>query len=392
MKKITSSLLLLTSLTSYSQSSSKISACDLWQDLPNQEYQQIEQLQKTMFERIANTRAFYKISDQLLTEVSNNTYQYNKDSLDKWAAYSQLDSTKQTNIIKEWRNQFFKAFILKSYPKLTLAQRTIIDESFIELHKKAFPEIKKKSFEEILETAKHLIIKYIDSMKISKSSAMILKGSIVTIKLSWVETIANSLFMNDPERYLRMDIEYNPEHNVLIVGQKASKHIDGDTLLSIFIQQMALSFSPCRWSILFEKEKFPFQKPLDCLRNINSIYAKKRDDSQIQKLFKEKKITKEQKDALDKYPLCNTPYYPTEGLQKEQINIAFSDWFSAEVVSQMGKISPHFREDLCALQTDSLIHSYPQNLERLVRIYLANPKLRNLTRIKISKNINYCSM
>lgn len=387
-------LLLLSSITlsTYAANSPKISACDLWQDLPNQDYQKVKAFEKNVFERMSNTRVFYKVSDQILNEVSNNSYKHDKESLDKWAAYSQLDPTKQSNIIKEWRSQFFRAFLLKSYSKLNFAQKSIIDEGFSELHKVAFPKVKKQSFEEILNTAKYLLIKYIDSQKIPKKTAMILKGSIVTIKLNWVETIANSVFMEDPERYLNMDIEYNPKHNVLTIGQRASIHNDGDTILSIFIQQMALAISPCRWSILFPNIDFPFQKPLECLRTKDSIHAKKRDDSKVQSLYKSKKITKEQRDAINKYPLCNTPFYPTKGLQKEQINIAFSDWISAEAISQMKELSIHFREDLCAIQTDSLTHSYPQNLERLVRVYLANPKLRSLTNIKIAKDIKYCSM
>lgn len=232
-------VLSLISISTYANESIKISACDLWQDLPNVEYQKVKQIENMIFERISNTRAFYKISDQVLNDVSNNTYKHNKDSLDKWAAYSQIDPTKQTNIIKEWRSQFFKAFLLKSYLKLNLAQKSLINQGFEELHKIAFPEVKKKSFEEIFETAKYLLIKYIDSQKIPKKSAMILKGSIVTIKLNWVETISKSIFIKDPEKYLKMGIEYNPEHNVLVIGQKASRHNDGDTILSIFIQQMA---------------------------------------------------------------------------------------------------------------------------------------------------------
>ena len=394
MKSKSTILALITLLISTSSIFAKNNACDLWQDLPNERYNEVIKYQDDLFKKLSNTRVFYKISDQLLTKVSSESYKAeNKNELlTKWAAYSQLTESKQSDIITEWRKQFFHGIIIPSYLQLTPTQQAVIDQAFTDLHQFTFTDQIKKSYSEIFSLAQKLSYKLIDSQRLNKETAMILKGNIARLKLNWIERIKGSPLAKDPSTYFQTDISYNPEHNVITIGQRAARHIDGDTILSIMIQQMALSISPCRWSILYRNKPNPYEKVLTCLRGVNSIHAKERDDSKIDFLMKEKKITSQQKIELDKYPRCNTPFYPPIGIQFEQINTAFSDWFSAEAISTFKKLSANFREDLCSIKATTTLEEDPPNYERLVRVYLANKKIRKLTNMKVGKNIVQCKL
>ncbi|WP_417335290.1 hypothetical protein [Halobacteriovorax marinus] len=381
-------LLLLNLLIANSFANNK--ACDLWQDLPSKRLEEVNKYQKEIFKNISNTRVFYKVSDQLLSKASTESFKSKKDFLTKWAASSELSPDKQSDIILEWREQFLMGVLLPSYRQLSSTQKSVLDQAFKDLHDFTFPEEIKRSYEDIFEQAKMLSYSLIDSQKFPKEVNMILKGNIARIKINWIDSIKGSQFIENPLKYFETGILFNPKYHILTIGQLASKYTDGDTILSVMIQQIAQSISPCRWSILYGNRKYPYAKVVECLQSPKSIYAKSRDDSKINQYLKEKKITQEQKNALLKYPSCNTPFYPTNGIQHDQTNIAFTDWFSSEAISQFSKLSPKFREDLCSIGSATTLQAYPPNFERLVRIYFANEKIRSLVKVSIGNNIKYC--
>ncbi|WP_127718476.1 hypothetical protein [Halobacteriovorax sp. HLS] len=370
----------------------KLQACDLWLDEPNQRFLEAMKIKDDSLNKLANMRVFYKVSDQLLAKLNEKGIKEGGGAIDQWATESDVNESNQKEILEKWRKQFFFSTLLPSYSTLGEVQKALINNSLVEINNKVFPQEIKRQYEKYFLQAKDLSYSLIDSQKFDESTSKILKGRIALVQLNWFTQVSGTQYEQDPSLYLNTDIQFNPKYNIVSIGLSSARHIDGDTIIGKFIQQLAQAIDPCRWSIYYGDRKYPYEKVLSCLRGKDSIQAAKRDDSQIEKFLKEKKITKEQVNTLKKYPLCNSAFYPQGTLQREQVNIAFSDWFSAEAVAQASGISKHFREDLCIVETNKLYHAFPQNFERLVRIYFANPKVSELVGIKENKKIKYCKL
>jgi hypothetical protein len=376
----------------FAKSTFQMQACDLWQDIPSNLVKSMDAYKDRKITEIANLRAFYKVSDQLFKKlnIENNTEE--NVALERWAHETELVKKDKKDILIGWRKQFFYTTLLPSYRELSPIQKELVNSAFVDINNFAFPEEVKKTYEQLFIEAKQLVFRLVDQQNMKKDVKKIIKGRVAQTQLNWFSQIEGTQYEEDPTSYLKYDIRYQPKYKIISIGFHATRLTDGDTIISKFIQQMARSIDPCRWSISYPHFPYPYKNVLKCLREKGSVAAKKRDNSKIKKMFSEKKLTKKQKKSIEKFGTCNSAFYPPAGTQQEQIGVAFSDWFSAEAFSLVKELSRKFREDLCVESGQKDFHSYPRNKSRLERIYFANPKIRKLINVKNVKGVKYCKM
>jgi len=369
-----------------------MSACDLWADVPNTEFSKLQTLKDNKMKELANLRTFTKISDEVFNKMHNDK---NKKPIDTWANSLSVDLTDKKKVISTWREHFFTTILIPSFKKLKKFEQKVINHAFQKINEQAFPYKKKEFLTVRFILAKRLAAQSINKMNIRKDIKNYLINRISDIKMEWFHQISNSRYENDPNKYFSNIIGYDASKHIMSIGYLASQLKDSDTITAIFIQEIAHSFDPCRWHALQPNVTFPFQKVTSCLRGKNSIAAKKRGDK-ILDLNKDKNgaplFSAEQLVSFRKNPTCNTSAFPLEKDQREQINTTFADWFTAEAMSQKKEISSQFRHDLCAITETPSYMAFPSGIDRLNKIYMANPVIRKKMGVGIDKSIVYCSM
>ncbi len=365
------------------------SACDLWIDLPDAQYLELSKFKDKKIRELANMRTFSKVADKILNQLSEKP---GNPDLMKWADQSSTALTDKAKVVSLWREHFFISIMTGSFKNLKKFEKAVLTKNFQEINKKALPYKKKMDLTLRFIEAKTLSLKFIDSTNFDKKTKTYLKDRIASIRMEWFTQIEGTRYEKSPIEYIKRDINYDPLTHSMILGFQVTRFKDPDTVTSVFAEQIAHAFDPCRWNSFQRNKKFPFQKITQCLRTKNSITAKKRGDEKLSTKKGKKILNVNQVKILKENPLCNTPFFPLEYDQREQINTAFADWFSAEVMSQKEKLSDHMREDLCGVTAAAPFLAHPSGTDRLIRIYMANPKIRKKMGIEIDKKIKYCSL
>lgn len=293
------------------------------------------------------------------------------------------------SIIK-WRNFYFENFILGHYPNKSKDINILIEGFFNKINKIAFPKSTKTKFNKLFKEAVSLAILRINKSKFSHEIKNNIINRFQNIKLYWFKTLKGSKFEKKPLEFVKWGIAYDSVPNEINIGIEALSYQNADTIFSVFAHEIGHAIDPCRWGV-FISGKNPFNRVISCLRGEKSANAKKRDDSLMNQLVKNKKLSKELAKSLKVNPTCNKSNYPPTGIQKDQTSETFADWFSAELVSLSKKhLNTNLRKDLCKKRDLIPGSSYVSNQKRLEAIYFVNPIIRKV--LKIHSRYKYCKL
>ena len=315
--------------------------------------------------------------------------QQKSPTITSWIKKRNLNPAKDDELIaKQWRLYFLTDFIFRAYPVNEQDIDLLIEKHFNHINEMVFTKQLVAKLEKLFTLAKDLSLKRINSYTIAPAIKKNIIDEIQKIQLYWMKDFKTSKFAKFPMEYIDWGIAFDPGTSEINMGLHSFNYPNDETIVAVFAHEIAHAFDPCRFQHMF-KEDNPFTQIILCLRSSESVAAKTRDDSQMENLIKKGKLAKELADELIKHLICNKSNYPPIGFQKDQINEVFADWFSAEVISSSSLITKNLRADLC--QENPLIDgsSYLGNMDRLNKIYLANPTIGKKTDFKAQAK--YCS-
>lgn len=374
----------------------QMAGCDLWSDVKSKREQSVDNEIDKLLIDLSNIRTFSKIADSTFhsarkkKDIKVDNQIISQSPSETWAERKDIDPTNKKEVFQKWRKEFFGGIILPSFSKLKKYEKILIEDKFNQLNLKYFPDERKKYYQDVFDRSKKLIKVVLQKGPIDKTTKATLIKLITESKINWFNKIEGSQYELSPSRFLDGLISYNVSDNSISIGVRAATIELEDSLISIFAQELAHAFDPCRWSVQYPKKKFPFESVVQCLRSKESIAARARESKKLDTDWVNGKFLPEQVKVLKSYPSCNTAIFPLGEDQREQINLAFADWFSAEVLSSMKKVSPQFRKNLCSETLNIPFLARASGTTRMIRIYLANPILRKKTGYTVSGKINYC--
>ena len=336
--------------------------------------------------QLSNSTLIASQADNLLSKL----IQAKSPVVINWISERGFDPEKDAEkIAVQWRQYFFKNFLLRTLPAENDKINQLVEKAFQEINETFLDKKYKSHLEKILEETKKLAIQRISSYEIESKNKSIIIKKIETIQIYWFQKIIGTKFEKKPLEFINWGIAYDPIPNEINIGMETLKYDSDSSLVAVLAHEIAHSFDPCRWTA-FIGTKNPFKTVVSCLRSSKSVGAKKRDDSKIDLFVKMNRLTSEAAQSLKSNVYCNNSIYPPVGLQKEQILETFADWFSAEVVSENSKyIDKTLRLDLCKNEELTPGSSYISNNDRLQKIYFANPKIAKKLN---TKKHHYCSI
>lgn len=356
-------------------------------------YDDVEKLVEKKIEAFANSKTIASLADAMLSKL----IVAKSPVLTSWMQRRDLFSKSEDEIAHEWRKYFAENFILSHYPQkeadVNVAVKKLIGEILSETINKDFHS----RLDTLFDRAQKNAVATLEQINPKAKKEIIER--IQKIKLNW-PSAENLKEDSNPLEIIEWGVAYDPVPNVINVGIQALRYQSDETILAVMSHEIGHSFDSCRWGAFLASASegspvvgWPFEKVGSCLRSADSVEAKKRDDSQIEKFVKMKRLTPELAAGLKQNATCNKLQYPPPGVQADQLAESFADWFSAEAMAHylQDKASSEFavtkmRQDLC--EDKKLIDgsSYPTNEKRLEKIYLAHPVIQDALR-KTNSNL-----
>ena len=338
------------------------------------EYSELTKKAEKKFANAGNLATIASEADSVLAKLIANK----SPVLVNWLQERELDSAKEDQIAKAWRLYYFHKFVVDRYPTDNKAINRSLEGLLKDMDDMAFDQSFKSKLEKILTTVKKDAKRRFLSWPIKQKDKQSITHRIDTVQLRWFKGLASSPYANKPLSYLASSLSYDPSKHQIHVGMKTKSYPTDASLYSVLAHEIAHSFDSCQWG-LYIKGDFPFKKVESCMRALEGIHVKVRDDSHMKQAILDDVISKEMSQSLQQNPTCSLPQYPPRGVQKDQWPEAFSDWFAAEMFAfGHERIKELPRPDLCrdfkANPTSSLLSP----LDRLLKIYLAQPKLAAL--------------
>ena len=349
----------------------------------NKTYESFKIDRDKLFSFLSNHKDIASKADATLSKLLNAK----SPIITKWIANRNLSD--EIAIVKAWRKYYLEQFVLNQFSKAPRNIKDLVYKKADHLYKKHINKKVKFKFDSDFTKAKSLVKQVIESSNINKKEKNIILKRIKQIKLNYAFNLETSKLKDKPLDVLQWTLNYDPAPNKINVGLDALRYSDSANRVSIFAHEIAHSFDPCRYNVFVSKNT-PFKTLIKCLRTETAAGAKKRDDKHLLTLLNKKKISKDLYYGLKLNPLCNKTLYPPLGVQREQINEVFADWVSAEAMALPPKTSSSFRNDLCENKKLNAGSSYLSNLDRLKRVYLAQPKLKKYFYPK--NKFKYCSL
>ena len=354
------------------QSSAKI--CEIDPKIAKQKKSLNDFNQKSLYE-FSISKSIRQESEQILQKL----IAAKSPMILNWIKARNFDPSKDAEkIAKEWYLYYSKMFIIATYPNNSLDVNKQIEALFSKLISKNFPDNHQKELNKVFDDQKNIALNTIDKMNFSNEDKEFIKVKIKEIKLYWPTELATSKFAKTPLEFFEWSLAYDPKNNEINVGLN-SPHLDLINFKIAILHEIAHSFDSCRWSNS-KKSEWPFKNVGECLRN----YALKRDDSKLDYLFKEKKLTDDEYNYFKSNTTCNNSKYPPIGIQSDQLPETFADWFAAEAVEKKDIVSS-LRSELCTEVVQNPGSSYLKNRDRFFKIYLANKKIQSI----LNENSNY---
>lgn len=308
-----------------------------------------------------------------------------------WLKERNFKEKGEEDIVKEWRAYYAKMLVLNVYPQKQAELNPLIERFADSLYQKHMGAKVKKRLSALFDQAKSLSVQRLKALSLPEAQQKKIIKRVEEIKLFWPTPFAKAKISSALD-VVSWGIAYNPIPNRIDMGLEALRYPNDETVLAVFIHEIGHSFDPCRYTAFIDSVN-PFNKVLECLRGPKSVGAKVRDDSAMDELYQQKKLSLELYQSLKANPTCNKREYPPVGVQADQINESFADWFSAEVLAlTLPKAGTPLRADLCEKRTLSAGSSYPANEDRLFKIYLAHPVLQKNSALKAEEvqSASYC--
>ncbi|MBL6989793.1 MAG: hypothetical protein ISR65_08440 [Bacteriovoracaceae bacterium] len=358
--------------------------CQNHQELTSPSYKQILKKIDDRRSALSNHPLIKGPADQILVKLINAE----SPIILRWIKKRNLSDKnfKQMSIL--WRKYYLENFVINKYPLNNQELNAIIENFLQEVNALTFSVDIKKKYQDLFGQAKTYAIKKVGQMPLSAKDKKAIVERIEKIKLYWFRSLKGSKFEKMPLEFIKWGIAYDPIPNEINIGIKALKYSNDETIFAVFAHEIGHSFDPCRWVAFFDG-KFPLLKVTSCLRTKDSVNAKRRDDTPLQELVSRGRLTAELALSLKLNPTCNKVNYPPTGFQKDQIQEAFADWFSTEVISIAPYLSINLRNDLCENTQLMPGSSYVTNDTRLSKIYFAHPQVKK--RLKVVGSVTYCS-
>lgn len=306
-----------------------------------------------------------------------------------WLKKRQLISAKEDVIAREWRKYYMHQFVLSSYPTKNESINRSVENLFSEINDLAFDQKFKTRLEKIFQQVKKDAKALVMTWKIDLKARQKIIHKIDTMKLYWFVKLKGSRYQSKPLEFVRWGIAYDPPQNEINIGVQTRRYPTDANLYAVLAHELGHSFDSCRWSAYFDLPS-PFTALNQCLRSQKSVSAHSRDDGQMKVALAKKQLSKEMAQSLQQNPTCNRSFYPPEGTQKDQLPEAFADWFSAEVYATSSFVRQWPRPDLCLSNPLMKGSSYPNNEDRLLRLYLSHPILAQ--KHSMTPQAKYCSL
>lgn len=334
--------------------------------------------------KFSNNKAIASKADALLSKLISAK----SPVLVNWLKKRNLSVKDDIKVIKTWRKYFSQNFILPKYPHKESDVNFAIEKLMSDV-KSSFSSSKfEKEMESHFKVSKNQALEFIKESKLSDDAKKQIQNRISAIKLYWMKDFKTSKFVKYPIEYVSWGIAYDPVANEINMGMHSLAYPNKETYLAVFAHEIGHSIDSCRWGA-FLKGKWPFENVGSCLRSSESVGAKKRDDSKMQSMLAQRRLSKDLITALKLHPTCNKRVYPPVGTQSDQLPESFADWFSAEVVARIpGLDKKALRQDLCKEADLMDGSSYVSNKDRLQGIYFSHPKLKS-SGVKAMK---YCEL
>lgn len=334
----------------------------------------------------ANTKAVAEKADATLAKLISAK----SPVITGWLSKRNLGAKSEDEVVREWRDYFARNFILTKYPHKENSIDTEIEKLMSAINKEFVSKDLQKTMQNRLSQSKNAAVSLIKDLSIQEPLKKKIISRIEAIELYWMKDFKSSKFSQLPLDFLDWGIAYDPVANEINIGVNSLAYPNEETYLGVFLHEIGHSFDSCRWLAFFEGE-WPFTKVGECLRSSSSVAAKKRDDSQLETLVKENKISAELATSLKANPTCNKLIYPPAGLQADQLPESFADWFSAEALATLKDLNPlNIRTDLCDDKDLTQGSSYVSNDLRLNGIYYAHPKFSKLSNKDKTKKYEHC--
>ncbi len=344
--------------------------CNKLQLKENKLFSKLKKMAKENIIKLSNHREIATLADEALSQL----IKVKSPVLLNWIKKRDLDpQTNDRQIAIEWRKYYLNNFVINNLSKNSENINLLIAHFFKDISHAAFPIEIKKKYNSLFLKAKSLSIQRVNQSPIEN----VFKKQIITriegIKLYWFDKLIGSKFEKYPLEFINWGIAYDPVPNEINIGIESHQYSHDETILAVFAHEIGHSIDPCRWSAFLGGPN-PFKKIINCLRTPLSANAKRRDDSQMEKLIQAKRLSKDLASSLKLNKTCNKVDYPPIGVQKDQMPEAFADWFSAEAMSlSPNHLTKNLRQDLCHKKQLKSGSAYLTNKQRLERIYLSNP-------------------
>ena len=270
----------------------------------------------------------------------------------------------EEQIALAWREYYAENIVLAKYPQGEAKVDKEIEATVNALLKKYLDKKFQKRLTEIFDKTKTTAIETLKNLLPENNKAIV--DRVNGLKLFFPEKLQTSPNKDNPLDLIKWGIAYDPVNNAINVGLETLYYANDETLIAVMAHEIGHSFDSCRWGAYFDGA-WPFTKVGECLRTAKSAGARKRDDSQLDKMTSKDLVM-----ALKLNPTCNKITYPPQNLQADQLPESFADWFSAEVVARVKDIKLDLvRTDLCDKKSTRAESSYPSNADRLEKIYRA---------------------
>lgn len=322
---------------------------------------------KAGVEKLANAKSFATEADATLSKLITAK----SPVVDRWMERNQLFGKSEDEIVHAWRKYYAEAQ-LSEFPPPEKKLRPEVEKFVREQSKALFPVAERKRFEKLFTEARASAIAYINKSGRAELKPVVTK--MAKVKLFWPEEILKTE-KKSPLEFFEWGIAYDPEPNVINVGRGALQYPNDETIFAVFVHELGHLFDSCRWSAYFSGAH-PMEPVMACLRSPEATGAKPRDDSRLAELTKAGSKGEAIVASLKANPTCNRSVYPPLGLQADQLPETFADWFSAEVVAGTSYAKAGLRSDLCGAKDLRAGSSYLSNQDRLEKIYLAQPRIR----------------
>lgn len=350
---------------------------------------QINELNLKIEKKMSETSNLVTISSEADRVLGQLTRSQNPTFIN-WLRQQGFVGGDPLGIASQWRKYYLQNYILNKFPTPKPGINTSVESLFKDIQNLAFEDKFQKKIKTVFAEAKKESLQYVDKLKLAEAQRDSLKNRIEKMELYWLNQLKGGPFQNKPLEFLSSGLTYDKKTHQILVGLKSRELLDKASLFTVLVQNFAQSFDSCLWP-QYLSGKDPFAKLHTCFRDSQSAEAKPRDDSYIEQWVFKKLISENNVEFLKAYPLCNLRNYPPDGVQKEQINSVFSDWFAAEVLAQSEYKTSTIRTDLCLLGS-SIMPLFSAELnprERLKRIYYVQPKIK--ATINSQSSYKYCS-